>query len=165
MSWECCLPPSKVFRSWSLRVGCGELPAADEYVNAITRSMIKNCHRLLLSLSFVAMRKLRGTCQLGAIVGDNVTVLLSLIQYNFLIVVIDLLYITSVLPIIKDKKTIHLNKCKRWVDLFISFVSQVISNLIWTMLNLHLLSWHSRSKFELILCNISWIVYLLNLNK
>lgn len=120
---------------------------------------------LLLSLSFVAMRKLRGICQLVAIVGDNVTVLLSLIQYNFLIVVIDLLYIASVLRIIKDKKTIHLNKCKRWVDLFISFVSQIISNLIWTMLNLHLLSWHSRSKFELILCNIRWIVYLLNLNK
>lgn len=69
---------------------------------------------LLLPLSFVTMRKLRGICQLGAIVGDNVTVLLSLIQYNFLIVVIDLLYIASVLSSInKDKKTIHLNKCKR----------------------------------------------------
>lgn len=68
---------------------------------------------LLLSLSFVAMRKLRGICQLVAMVGDNVTVLLSLIQYNFLIVVIDLLYIASVLRINKDKNTIHLNKCKR----------------------------------------------------
>lgn len=119
---------------------------------------------LLLSLSFVAVRKLRGICQLGAMVGDNVTVL-SLIQYDFLIVVIDLLYIASVLRINKDKKTNHLNKCKRWVDLFFSFVSQVISNMIWTVLNLHLLSWRSRSNFELILCNIIWIVYILNLNK